>query len=86
MDDSVDKELAERSHSKSLENSSISKWRSVTSDVPVAGPEQFNVFVSSIGSKIRCTLGKSADDTKLRGAIDILEQRYFQRNLNRLEG
>ncbi|GAB0184047.1 mitochondrial enolase superfamily member 1 [Grus japonensis] len=57
-------------------NGSMSKWRTVTSDI----------FVGDTDSGIECTLSKFADDTKLCGVVDMLEGRdAIQRDLDRLE-
>jgi len=62
----------------------------VTSGAPqesVLGPALFNVFVGIMHSGIECTLTQFADESKLCGAVNTLEERdAIQRDLDRLGG
>ncbi|GAB0176206.1 triadin [Grus japonensis] len=69
-------------------NSSMSKWRSVMSDVPqgwVLGLALFNILVGDRESGIEHTRSKFADNTKLCCAVNTLEGRdATQRDPDRL--
>jgi len=70
-------------------NNLMSKWKPMTSGIPqrlVLGPALFSIFVGNMDSGIECTLNMFADDTKLCGAVDMLEGGdAIQRDLERLE-
>lgn len=66
-------------------DSSVSKWGLVMSGIP-QGLVLFGILVGYTDRGPECIHSKLADDNKLRGATDTLEERNTsQRNLDRLE-
>jgi len=70
-------------------NGSMSMWKAVTSGISqgsVLGPVLFKTLLGDMGSGIECMFSKLADDTKLCGAVNVLEGRdAIQRDLDGLE-
>ena len=70
-------------------NGSFSNWEEVTSGVPqvsVLGPVLFNIFINDFHEGVQGMLVKFANDTKLSGLANTLEDRNkIQNDLDRLE-
>lgn len=50
------------------------------------GPVLFRVFIHEPDIEIKCTPSKFADETKLNGVVDTIEERdIIQRDLDKLE-
>ena len=72
-----------------LISGTFSNWVEVTSGIPQGsgiGPVLFNILINGLDEEVQGTLIKSADDTKLGGIANTLEDRNkLQSDLYRLE-
>lgn len=71
-------EWAHKLHPDTVINSSFSVWQLVTNGVPqrsILGPTLFNIYIRAMDDGIMCTMMKFADDMKLSGEMEILEER-----------
>ncbi|KAF7239045.1 RNA-directed DNA polymerase from mobile element jockey [Varanus komodoensis] len=72
-----------------LINGTFSNWMEVTSGVPqgsVLGPVLFNIFINDLDEQVQGKIIRFADDTKLGGIANTLEDRMkIQGDLHKLE-
>ena len=85
----MDLQLADNHTQHVVLNGTTSTWREVcsgVSQVSVLGPVLFNIFINDVDEGIEGALIRFADDTKLEGFPNALEDRLnIQKDLDRLE-